>query len=408
MTSAIAGAAPPPTAGTEWKRNWPLVAAATWGIALSTVAVFSLGMFMQPLENEFGWSRTEISTGASFAAFVSFAIAGFLGRLVDRVNVRHVAVFGILVCALALAGFSLAGSLTVWLALWAVFAVGAMMISPIVWLPGINGAFKSGRDLPMAIALCGPGFGSAIAPIAAQFLIDGYGWRMAFQLLALLWGGSALLLTLLFFFDRRERGGAAAAGAAEAPASTPVRALLASAAFIKLALAIFGTIMVMTAVVLNLAPLLIDGGLDRSQAARMAGLAGIGTIVGTPLAGWLYGHVRSSVVTTGAMACMALSCILLQYPGWQLGVVVGCLAMGTSGGGIMSVMASATASVFKPQDFGTVYGSLTSVMALSSIAGPVGAGLVRDGFGSYDPLLWAGCAIALGSAALLATLRADN
>ena len=47
----------------EWKSGWLLVVAAGFGIALGSVQVYSTGVFIQPLEEEFGWSRSAI-TGA--------------------------------------------------------------------------------------------------------------------------------------------------------------------------------------------------------------------------------------------------------------------------------------------------------------------------------------------------------
>lgn len=54
--------------------------------------------------------------------------------------------------------------------------------------------------------------------------------------------------------------------------------------------------------------------------------------------------------------------------------------------------------------FGTVYGSMLSVMALAGIVGPLAAGMSHDLLGSYLLLLWVGLGLAILSALLLAML----
>ena len=50
----------PATAASEWRAHWTVALAAAAGVSLSAVSVSSLGVMMEPLEREIGWSRTEI------------------------------------------------------------------------------------------------------------------------------------------------------------------------------------------------------------------------------------------------------------------------------------------------------------------------------------------------------------
>jgi MFS family permease len=396
----------PQTAREEWKRNWPLVATAAAGISLGTVAIYSLGQFMAPLETKFGWSRTETSIGASIQAFVVFALSPFVGRLVDRTNVRKLALCGAVICSLTMVSFSfIQGQIVGWLALWCLYALGATLIAPTVWLAAVMGEFRVDRNLPMAMALCGSGLGSALAPPAAHYLIEQFGWRSAYQVLGFSWGGICILLALLFFFDRRKRGTGDGAASFNEPERTPLREVLGSAAFIKLALAVFAATLIISAAMLNLAPMLVDGGLSRAEAATVASLAGVGAIVGKPLTGWLLDRFPSVVATSGIIASLAVACLMLENPSWHPGVLLGCLALGVAGGSMVAAMACVSAQVFKPGQFGTAFGSLTSVMSLSAIIGPTAAGMAHDAFSSYAILLWGGIGIAIGAGLLLATLR---
>jgi len=62
-------------------RGWWLLAASVAAMAIgSGVSFWSFGLYIEPLESEFGWSRTEVSLGFS----ISFVIAGISGPAVGR------------------------------------------------------------------------------------------------------------------------------------------------------------------------------------------------------------------------------------------------------------------------------------------------------------------------------------
>jgi MFS family permease len=103
------------------------------------------------------------------------------------------------------------------------------------------------------------------------------------------------------------------------------------------------------------------------------------------------------------MGSLALGCIILHYTQLPVFVVgLACFALGAASGSTMTVTACLTTRLFRSQDFGTVYGTLLSVMALAGIVGPLLAGVVYDSFGSYRNLIWLGLAVAVVASVLLA------
>ena len=56
------------SAAAEWRAHWPVVMAAMAGMAVASLISYSSGLFIEPLEKEFGWSRAEIAAGHSIAA----------------------------------------------------------------------------------------------------------------------------------------------------------------------------------------------------------------------------------------------------------------------------------------------------------------------------------------------------
>jgi sugar phosphate permease len=64
--------------------------------------MFSAGVFLVPLQEEFGWSRSQISL-ASLLNWLAFGLFSFLlGSLSDRIGTRRVVVFGGIMLGLAL------------------------------------------------------------------------------------------------------------------------------------------------------------------------------------------------------------------------------------------------------------------------------------------------------------------
>ena len=52
-----------PTAKAEWGAHWPKVASGMIGMSFYAMLTYHFGLFIQPLQKEFGWSREAISWG---------------------------------------------------------------------------------------------------------------------------------------------------------------------------------------------------------------------------------------------------------------------------------------------------------------------------------------------------------
>lgn len=68
----------------EWTRYWPLVLAAVVGISFTGIPVHSMAFFIDPLGQQFGWSRAETSIGLSIFALVVIPLAPVAGAILDR------------------------------------------------------------------------------------------------------------------------------------------------------------------------------------------------------------------------------------------------------------------------------------------------------------------------------------
>lgn len=383
----------PASAAAEWRAHWTVVLAAAAGVSLSAVSVSSLGVMMEPLEQEFGWSRTQISLGTSLVSFIAVFLATAVGLAIDRLGARFV---GIVAATLMCAGVALmsavAGELWQWWCLWMIVGLSAAAM-PTVWLTPVSSLFQSGRGLAVAITLSGSGISTSLVPIIANQLLAEYGWRGAYIGLGAIWAAVVLPLVLLFF---RGAGRPRSAGTAQA-AAQPATALpgltaregFASPKFYKLALAAFLSMSAGVALILNLVPVLRYTGLTPATAAAVAGIIGVATITGRIIGGWLMDRISAGTIAAlASVGAITLPALLLLLPGSPIAAGIGVGIYGLLGGAKVPAVAYLASRHFGARAFGTLYGAINTAIALGVGLGPLLANYVYDVTKSYTPVMW--------------------
>ena len=141
----------------EWRSFWFLPFAAALGYSTSVIHVYSLGPFIEPLQQAFGWSRAQASLGISISSLISAIFCIPIGMLVDRVGPRRVGLIGVL---LMLSAFALLGTTTGgianWVLLWIIVAFATLWVQATVWTSAVASRFEASRGIAFAITLSGP------------------------------------------------------------------------------------------------------------------------------------------------------------------------------------------------------------------------------------------------------------
>lgn len=397
----------PRTAAQEWKAHWPLVLAAMVGVSFGSVLSLTLGLFMEPLEQEFGWTRAQMALGMTIVSGLGIPLSPLAGILIDRFGGRRVAVPGMGLTALALAGFSLlTGEYWQWIATWLVYGLAGALIRQTVWSRAIAGAFETSRGMALATMLTGMALTSALAPSIGNALIAGLGWRAAYVALGLGWGGLAFGLLVLFF---HERAVVAPTTEAERVASQLPGLSFAEAmrnrAVLSVGLAITFQAMIGSAFLIHVVPLLGWAGLPRGEAALLAGLIGVGSLVSKFVCGWLADRFDSGLIPFVAFVLPGLGYAGIALgQGSHLALAISVLLVGMgSGGGIQMTNYLLTRHAGLA-NFGKIFGMITAAMSIGTGLGPILAGHAFDVTGSYDLLLYAGMPLALVAGLLVAFL----
>ena len=398
------------TAAQEWHAHWPLVAAAMAGLSFASVAASSIGLFMEPLSKEFGWSRAAIAGGLSVFAAIAVPLAPVAGGLIDRLGSRRLAIPGLIVSAMLLACFSLAnGSIMQWLMLWSLYALAAVSIKAPVWTTAVTGNFIAGRGMALAVTLCGTALAQTFSPLISQWLISTQGWRAAYVWLSLSWGAVALLFVVPFLFDARDRlrQQPVSVVKSEPPVlyGLTLREAMRNPKLIRIAVATLITNILVGGILVHQVPLLKEHGLSAVVAAAVAGSTGLASISGKLFSGWLMDRVHGGRVASISLALPALACLLLlNSEGSSALAMAGVMLLGYTTGAQMQLCAYLTGRYGGLLSFGKVFGVMSGLTALGIGIGPVVVGLVFDRVGSYSPALTVGVPTALICGLLLMRL----
>ena len=393
----------------EWRRYWILPLVAALGYTTAVLHFYSIGPFMTPIAQEFGFSRAQLSLGITIAALVGAAMSVPIGLLVDKVGPRRVGLLGVVLTTLTFALLGTAtGGIANWIFLWCLFAGANLLCQATVWISAVASRFESSRGLAFAITLSGASLAAAAVPVISVWLIDTIGWRLAFFGLAAIWLAIVLPMLLLFFRGARDtpsKTSTVAAGNAGAPGVSVAEGLRMSA-FWKLLIACGLFTFTLFGIMVHLIPILTDTGTERLAAASIASLVGIFSIIGRLGTGFLLDRLPAHLVGGAVFLIPILPCVifLADSPNFLwLSVAAACL--GLTVGAEFDVIAYLTSRHFGLKSYGVLFGAMVGALCLGSAFGPLAAGAIFDASGSYQQFLYLTIGAMLISGSALVSLE---
>lgn len=381
----------------EWRRYGTVPLAAGLGYSMGVIHVYSLGAFIGPLQDEFGWSRAQASVGLTIVGMAAAVAALPIGLMVDRLGPRRVGLIGATLMAGAFALLGTAtGTMGNWILLWSVLAFACFWVQTTVWTSAVASRFETSRGLAFAVTLSGGSLAAAVFPPLATLLIGEWGWRAALFGLGGLWGGLVLVVVLLFFRGAQDDRKQAPAPHTVAPTAVATADLpgvtlaegLRSATFYKLLVAAGLFAFTTLGIVVHLVPILRDAGAEPLAAAGTAALVGIFSIVGRLGVGLLLDRFPGRVVGACAYLVPILGCAALLIDGSSpLSQTVAAALFGLTLGAEVDVIAYLASRYFGLRNFGGLFGGLVAALSLGTAFGPLAAGATSDHFGGYTNFL---------------------
>jgi predicted MFS family arabinose efflux permease len=398
-------------------RAWIVLAAVTLVLLAASGVRSAFGVFIKPLEAEFGWDRTSLAAVASLSLLLNGAIGPVVGRLADRWGPR-----GILAAASVLVGAGTLGTATV-VALWQLY-----LTAGVITALGAGGAasvsiaavvaarwFDSRRGLVIGIAGGGLAAGQLLIVPLAMGLTLTWGWRLTFVALGA--GFLALIVPIVLTLvrnDPRDVGlqpygavaGDISAGAGAAPVRTSLREAVESRPFWLLAGSFWVCGYTSSGLVLtHLIPHATEHGFHATQAAQALGVMGALNIVGTVASGWICDRFGLKGPLAGYYLLRGLSLLLLPYVGTVPGLFAFAAIFGLNYISTVPATTALTAKIYGRYSVGELSGWIFFSHQIGSAAGSLLGGYLYDRMGDYTVAFHSAAALALVATALVLAIR---
>jgi MFS family permease len=386
--------------------SWIIVGAAMVVTCVGFGAMFSLGVFLQPMSEATGWSRTGIST-AALLNFLCMGVGSFAwGALSDRLGTRAVVLLGGVLLGLGTVMASQAstlGQFQVYFGMVVGFAAGSlyapMTATTTRW-------FTRHRSLAVALVSAGLGLGSTTTAPLARWLITTYDWRTAMLVI----GDLAWLCIIPAALLVREPPAPATASLPVATVGDDGREFTAAQAlrtpqFAVIAFTYFACCAAHSGPIFHMVTHAIDHGVPAMAAATVLSAAGLASLSGKIICGLVADCVGAKRVLLAGLTlqAMGISLYLVTREVWHFYAVA--LVFGFAYGGVMPLYAIVVREYFGARIMGTTFGAVGFASTLGMALGPVAGGWVYDAFGSYAWLFIGSFGIGLGAVAIAFAFR---
>jgi MFS family permease len=368
-------------------------------VSFGPIIVFTFGVFLRPITEEFGWTRGEVSIAFSVAALTVSLTSPLIGRLTDRLGARPVVVVCATVYSAAYASLAwLTGALAQLYATYFVIGLVGNGATQLPYSRTITEWFDRRRGMALSLMMTGVGAGIVVMPPLAQYLIDNHGWRYAYLALGALMFAAAVPLPALLL----RRGGAAhgaASGVAAADGMT-VREAVRTPVFWTILACFFLQSAALNGCVAHLAPLLTDRGLTAAHAAMAASVMGGFTMAGRLVTGYLLDRFFAPRVAAAFFGMATAGVVVLLTPTTEMTALAAAALIGFSMGAEADAMPYLVSRYFGLRSFTELFGYTFSAYAVAGALGPGLMGLGFDRFGDYRATI-AGLAVTIGLGSLL-------
>ena len=381
--------------------RWVIVAAGALMTCVGIGAMFSLAIYLQPMSEDTGWSRTGISSAMTLD-FLVMGAAGFAwGAISDRIGPRLVVFAGAVLLGLGLILASRATSLTQFQLTYGLMvglAAGAFFAPMIA---AATGWFVENRSLAVSLVSAGMGVAPMTISPFARWLISTYDWRTAMMTIGIVaW---ALLIPASLLVRRAPTmttSAVAGPGPATEEPSLSVAEAFRSPQFIVLAATFFLCCGAHSGPIFHMVSYAIGCGIAPLAAVSIYSVEGLAGLGGRVLLGLLADRFGAKPVLIAGLLVQSFaiaSYLVVDRLGefYVLSVV-----FGTAYGGVMPLYAVLARESFGQRVMGTLFGALTMASSIGMAFGPWAGGRIFDSFNSYAWLYIGASTVALGAVAV--------
>jgi predicted MFS family arabinose efflux permease len=375
------------------------------------------GVFIKPMEADFGWDRASLSGAAALSLFLLGAVGPVVGWLADRWGPRRIMALS---CVFLGLGAMLSSRV---MSLWQIYATAGVIMAAGAGGIGMATAatiaarwFEARRGLAIGILGGGMSAGQLVVVPLAMWLTLHFGWRASFLWVGI--GAVVVALPLVLWLvrdDPADKGlrpyGArpAHAGAPTDPGTerrVPLREAMRVPAFWLLAGTFFVCGYTSNGLVLtHLVPHAAEHGFSEMHAAQALGLMGAMNILGTVGSGWICDRFGRRIPLALYYGLRGVSLLFLLYV-WNVpSLNVFAALFGLNYISTVPPTTSLTARIFGRYSVGTLSGWIFFSHQVGAALGAAVGGWVFDATGTYTWAFISAAILAFVASAMALAIR---
>ena len=384
--------------------GWIIVGVSFITLALVYGVWYAFSVFFVALLKEFGWSRSVGAGAFSICVIMSSIISPLVGGMVYSIGPKKVIIAGSLILG---AGLALCSVMQTWWQFYLFFSfMAGAGIGAAGWVPNvmiIQDWFKEKRGLATGIISSGIGIGILVCVPSVQYLIIEWGWRMAYQALALFI--PLIIISMAVAFLKRPPPATESypveIGISRTFDKDPlvvdeewvsrswsVGQAIRTRQFWLLGVSFFMGNLITQSVFTHQVAFFVDQGMEALFASYVVGLIGIMSLGGKIIWGALSDRIGREITYTMGIACSMLSMILLiLFIVFPLSAMMYFFSLFFALGYAVAATHPPliTADIFGGRSFGSMFGCFMIFIGAGGAFGAWFTGLIFDLTGGYVP-----------------------
>ena len=377
--------------------GWAILFAAGSAMVVRNAAgSLTLAVFLYPISEDLGWSRTLIAGAASFGGLMAMVASPAFGWALDRYGTRVILTGSVLV--LGIATVSLAWA-TVPVAFYLAYGTSRVVFSSSLNIGSsvvVSRWFVRRRGRATGILFSSHSIGMITFPLLAGLIIKYRSWEDAWIVLGVLVWVLALgpVSTLIRQSPEsvglrpdgapsNELGSRTESAAMPEEPNWTLREAIRTPTLWLLALSTGSLFLLQSGTNIHQGAYFLDQGLGVGVSAASLSLNAVATGVGSLFWGWLVDRVPVRYGYAGVALTMAVALSLFPLADTAIKAFFVASVFGTAVGGILVVPAVAYANYFGRGSLSAIRGVTEPFVSLGQAIGALFSGIVYDVTGSY-------------------------
>jgi MFS family permease len=349
--------------------------------AIVGLALYGLPYYYDYMVRDFGWTRTQVTSGNALSKLVVGPLFGFFaGWIVDRFGPRRLMLVGIAMAGVALIGLGNMNALWMFYFFYLLNALGYVCAGPLPNQVLLTRWFDKSRGKAMGFAYLGIGIGGFLVFQISKVLVPAVGWHKALTILGVL---IIVIASPLVFFIKESPNPVASSGKSTTPTASMTWAFK-SPLFYLLAIGSMCSIGAVGGANQHLKLFMtLDLRFTDGQAANVASLVLISSLIGRLLMGWLADHLPKKYVMMIIYLLVAGGISLLFFAKTPGVIYLFAVVFGIGLGGDYMIIPLMAAELFGVKIMGRLMGIVLTADGVAEALAPLLVARLRDKTSSY-------------------------